>query len=1078
MTKLIAFAFIALALLVTAVLGPVVAAENPEATPVSLLPHDTNTTAPNAPTGFYLENGRWSFLPAAQYAATGSFHFWSWGQLNPAPNTYRFNWLDDYIDNAVINGYEEVGIALMIYVGRYTPCTSAAQGTDMMPYYVRVGADGIKNTADDTIIVSVHPDERNDAECTNFGGPWYLPDYNHPYVKQQYATFINALADHIRNHPNKDRVGWIAIGAGKDGENRAADNRSSGWAAPDEYFLRDNGYLSVSEWETYVRDVIGIYNSAFAGTGIDIVTQNAPYYLDIKSRQRIADYAASQGVGLSINSIVSDFIDIENCASTDPNTRCTGMYDQARLHYESIPIMLESYDYMMRTINEFYWAMPRALDIHADYIRLSHFWETVDAPDTRTIVHWVRRYLGASVQPGGNMPPSVWSRMREHKNPTYISYSTGVFEHNQYHDWPTNGNYEFFLYQLHQAPGGITIPITDDARFLSNGGITGWDTAESNVLDKPWHYNTSPYDPILNSVGLYNISKPADRPGVQIEADPGWVARRSDQTSSNYGFFFDADDSYLSSPVNPAVGHDLRITVTYLDQGNDRWRLMYDSITGVRAATLYAVQEWDVQAGLAPYNGLPSNGILPEPRPDYVQKTNSNRWKVATFGIEDGYFGNRLDGGADFFIDSRSDAGVQDGDETIHHVDVQKLSDIPQITPTPTPTSQAPTLTPTGNPTLTPSPTHTPSVNTGGVSGHIFQDINNNFYRDAPPDLPVPGVFVQLFDAGGSQVVAETVGDNLGFYRFSNLPDGVTYRVRPVPPAGWQLQLVERWVVIEAGQENVNNDFPAERVATSTPTITPTPSETPIPTNTPTPTATATATPTPTPTITPTPEGARILGLVWHDRNQNKTIDNDEEGVEDVPLQLKNSGGQMIDDTLSAADGSYSFSGLSAQTYQLLVLPPTGWESTTPGSQWVATESGDLVIDFGIYAQPSPTPTATPIPSGSIHAFVWNDINQDGIRDAGEPALAGATIIVRSVPDSDLVGLLDTGGDGYARFSDLPAPATYRIVEIDPYGHVSSTINDIVAAISPDSILEISFGDFDASALLFLPFQGVDVGNE
>ena len=546
---------------------------------------------------------------------------------------------------------------------------------------MREGPDGFLGTADDPVILSPYSDKRNASGCTNYGGDWYLIDYADSYYQQQYDIFINALGNYLKTHPNRDKVGWVATGIGKDGENRAANNNPYGLSAPDENFLRDNGHLSVPQWQSYAFHVIDTYKNAFDGSGIDVVTQNATYFLDIKTRRSIAEHAANQGVGLSVNNIVSDFMDIENCASTNPDEQCTAMYDQARLYGDQIPMSFESYGFMMSTPNEFYWSMTRALDVHADYIRLSSFWQSNDTSDTRTIAEWAGNYMGTGLQAGDNPPPSVWSRMREHRNPTYLPYA--VLPHDDYHDWPTNGNYEFYLEQIHTASGGITIPFTDDQRFTDPNHIMGWDSAPSNVLDKPWHYNTQPYSADFNSAGLYHVDTAAEYK-VQIEVDPGFVSRRSDQASGNYGFFFDADDRYLAAPAGQDDAHDVRITVTFFDNGSDRWRLMYDSVTGEKPATLYALQNWDTRSGLAIDGGLPTSGILPEPKPSYVQKTNSNRWKVATFLIEDGYFGNRLSGGTDFYIDSRNDVGAADGNEYVHHVDVQRLSDVPQMTPTPT----------------------------------------------------------------------------------------------------------------------------------------------------------------------------------------------------------------------------------------------------------------------------------------------------------------------------------------------------------------------------------------------------------
>ena len=41
------------------------------------------------------------------------------------------------------------------------------------------------------------------------------------------------------------------------------------------------------------------------------------------------------------------------------------------------------------------------------------------------------------------------------------------------------------------------------------------------------------------------------------------------------------------------------------------------------AAHLYAVNDWTVRSGLAVDDFLPFDGVVPQPRPDFVQKTNS-----------------------------------------------------------------------------------------------------------------------------------------------------------------------------------------------------------------------------------------------------------------------------------------------------------------------------------------------------------------------------------------------------------------------------------------------------------------------
>ena len=48
-------------------------------------------------------------------------------------------------------------------------------------------------------------------------------------------------------------------------------------------------------------------------------------------------------------------------------------------------------------------------------------------------------------------------------------------------------------------------------------------------------------------------------------------------------------------------------------------------------------------------------------------------------------------------------------------------------------------------------------------------------------------------------------------------------------------------------------------------------------------------------------------------------------------------------------------------------------------------------IDAGLIVFRTPTPTRTPTPI-NVGNFVWDDLDQDGRQDAGEPGLAGITV--------------------------------------------------------------------------------------
>jgi hypothetical protein len=610
-----------------------------------------HVTISDAHPGFYIENGTSPLSPASKYHTDGSYRFWAWSQLQSGPDTFTFNTLDSWINQQLNAGYGVFGIAMYTYTSRYVSCDYP--DAIFIPEFVQDGPDGIHGNADDPIIRASNNDTRNcDGDGNNDNDPWYLIDYDDPYYLEQYQLFVEALADYIANHPDGYRFKWIATGSGKDGETKAVDSKDI-----------DDADLTSEQWIATVNQITDFYIQAFSdqpgNPGMQVLIQNAPFHKNSYERRDTGAHAASVGAGPSINQITADFDSTHSCANSNPDLNCTGMWDPTRLYSDTVPIAFESYSYMMGTENEFYWSMARALDAHADIIRLSSFWTDSDndTPNFHTIAEWAAKYIGAGMQQGEDIPPSIWSRAREHRRPCFVHY-TGSFDCNYY---PPVGNAEFYLIQLHTVSGGTTTPVTDDDRIT----YMGW----SGVSDKPWHYNETPVDATVQAVGLFNPSSEGGH--VQLEVDPAYSIRRSDQAGGNYGFFYDADDRYISPDVALHGVNEVIVTITYLDTGNDHWRLKYDGVNGETAAELYALQNWDIGTGLAIDGGLPTAGVQ-DPRPSTVQKSNSGQWKTATFLIEDGYFGNRLPGGADFYIDSRSDTGANDGNEYIHHVNVER----------------------------------------------------------------------------------------------------------------------------------------------------------------------------------------------------------------------------------------------------------------------------------------------------------------------------------------------------------------------------------------------------------------------
>jgi len=175
-----------------------------------------------------------------------------------------------------------------------------------------------------------------------------------------------------------------------------------------------------------------------------------------------------------------------------------------------------------------------------------------------------------------------------------------------------------------------------------------------------------------------------------------------------------------------------------------------------------------------------------------------------------------------------------------------------------------------------------------------------------------------------------------------------------------------------------------------------------------------------------------IASVVWNDLDHDGIRDTGEPGVAGVTvtLQADRNGDGVVDFTATTttdANGGYRFENLPAGNYTVTVdssTLPADLNTPTYDLDGISTPHVAVVtlaagatrndVNFGYSAG-----------TGSIASVVWNDLDHDGIRDAGEPGLSGVTVTVKADLDGD--GVVDftatttTDANGGYRFENLPA---------------------------------------------------------
>lgn len=236
------------------------------------------------------------------------------------------------------------------------------------------------------------------------------------------------------------------------------------------------------------------------------------------------------------------------------------------------------------------------------------------------------------------------------------------------------------------------------------------------------------------------------------------------------------------------------------------------------------------------------------------------------------------------------------------------------------------------------------------------------------------------------------------------------------------------------------------------------------------------------------PQPIEIGNRIWIDKNKNGIQDANEIGIDGVTVTLCDSIGTPLAAIETGSGGQYYFSsaatvgGPSYVKYQIGLKPNTkyilkisdfaaqtalaGFLPTTPNTTtdyidsdfeldganltFTFTTGGAGQNDFKADAGFTPK-------TGSLGDFVWNDLNNDGRQDGGEPGVAG--IVVQLLDSIGTVLAADTTDSNGLYLFDSLSTGTYQVKIIAssiPSGLILSTMQN--AAGVPDSL----DSDFDA----------------
>jgi len=186
--------------------------------------------------------------------------------------------------------------------------------------------------------------------------------------------------------------------------------------------------------------------------------------------------------------------------------------------------------------------------------------------------------------------------------------------------------------------------------------------------------------------------------------------------------------------------------------------------------------------------------------------------------------------------------------------------------------------------------------------------------------------------------------------------------------------------------------------------------------------------------------------LVWIDSNGDGIFNNDEQGINNIQIELYTENGDLTDSTTTQDDnggnpGYYEFTDVQVGNYYIVVELPGAFLATAPFKGGNSSEDSDITgnivpgssnifsVGSGVFSDDIDCGIYEP---GVLGDYVWLDEDNDGMQEFGEFGIEDVEVILFKVGEGPVDNKV-TGNDGLYTFDDI-RPGSYYIEVIPPSG--------------------------------------------